>query len=317
MVESLKITVDDDRYGVAVFYTDGYINNQGAEEIARVAYELIDRGQKAIILNLAGTKIVNSIGISILIEIIEKMLEVEGRLAFCSLTPTIEKTFHIMGLGQYAGIYPDEESALANLIPEGEGVVNLDTDGLVVPRAEKAVVSNGQVVLVSATEVILKSLRRDPAEIYDLTPDQFELLICDRLDAMDFEVNRVGKVNSRDGGVDIVSWPKKSAFPFLLAVQAKHRRRAALRIGPGPVKDLKAVLQSSPFDAGLLVTNTSFTPDATWWAQYGPQAVRLRELEDVRRWIMGNFSSEAVRDLPKAIELAPGLTVTVPGHGRS
>ena len=37
-----------------------------------------------LLLNLAGTKIVNSIGISILIEIIEKMLEVEGKLAFCA-----------------------------------------------------------------------------------------------------------------------------------------------------------------------------------------------------------------------------------------
>ena len=36
-------------------------------------------------------------GISSLIEIIEMMIEIEGRLTFCSLTPTIEKTFHIMG----------------------------------------------------------------------------------------------------------------------------------------------------------------------------------------------------------------------------
>ena len=117
MTESLKLTVDDQRDGLAVIYTDGYINNQGGEEIARVAYELIDKGQKTLLLNLAGTKIVNSIGISILIEIIEKMLEIDGKLAFCSLTPTIEKTFHIMGLAQYAGIYDDEEGAVLVLAP--------------------------------------------------------------------------------------------------------------------------------------------------------------------------------------------------------
>ena len=115
MTESLKLTVDDQRDGLAVIYTDGYINNQGGEEIARVSYELIDKGHKNLLLNLAGTKIVNSIGISILIEIIEKMLEIDGKLAFCSLTPTIEKTFHIMGLAQYAGIYPDEEGAVEDL----------------------------------------------------------------------------------------------------------------------------------------------------------------------------------------------------------
>ncbi len=114
MSEALKVTLDR-RDELAVIYTEGYINNQGGEEIARVAFELIDKGEKIVLLNLQGTKIVNSIGISILIEIIEKMLEIEGRLAFCCLTPTIEKTFHIMGLTQYSSIFPDEAAALADL----------------------------------------------------------------------------------------------------------------------------------------------------------------------------------------------------------
>jgi len=114
MADMLKVTLDS-RDGLAVVYTEGYINNQGGEEIAKVAYDLIEEGQKCVLLNLAGTKIVNSIGISILIEIIEKMLEIDGKLAFCSLTPTIEKTFHIMGLAQYASIFPDEDSAVAAL----------------------------------------------------------------------------------------------------------------------------------------------------------------------------------------------------------
>ena len=114
MTEMLKVNVDR-RGGLAVIYTEGYINNQGGEEIARAAYELISDDEKNLLLNLKGTKIVNSIGISILIEIIEKMLEIDGRLSFCCLTPTIEKTFHIMGLAQYAQIFPDEESAVSGL----------------------------------------------------------------------------------------------------------------------------------------------------------------------------------------------------------
>ena len=105
----------DRRDGLAVIYTEGYINNQGGEEIARSAYKLLDEGFKVLLLNLGGTKIVNSIGISILIEIIEKMIEIEGKLGFCSLTPTIEKTFQIMGLAQYAPIFRDEESAVTQL----------------------------------------------------------------------------------------------------------------------------------------------------------------------------------------------------------
>ena len=114
MTENLNLTVDR-REGLAVIYTEGYINNQGGEEIARAAYKLLDEGYKVLLLNLAGTKIVNSIGISILIEIIEKMIEINGKLGFCCLTPTIEKTFHIMGLAQYAPIFSNEELAVAGL----------------------------------------------------------------------------------------------------------------------------------------------------------------------------------------------------------
>jgi anti-anti-sigma factor len=114
MTESLKLTIDR-RDGLAVIYTEGYINNQGGEEIARAAYSLLEEGYRTVLLNLTGTKIINSIGISILIEIIEKMIEVQGKLAFCSLTPTIEKTFHIMGLAQYASIFQDEAAAVGGL----------------------------------------------------------------------------------------------------------------------------------------------------------------------------------------------------------
>jgi hypothetical protein len=40
MTETLKVTLDR-RDTLAVVFTEGYINNQGGEEIARVAYELI------------------------------------------------------------------------------------------------------------------------------------------------------------------------------------------------------------------------------------------------------------------------------------
>ena len=114
MTESLKVRVDR-RDGLAVVYTEGYINNQGGEQIALAANGLMDEGYRTLLLNLSGSKIVNSIGISILIEVLEKMIELSGKLAFCNLTPTIQKTFHIMGLTQYAQVYADEATAIAEL----------------------------------------------------------------------------------------------------------------------------------------------------------------------------------------------------------
>ncbi|HEX6161521.1 MAG TPA: STAS domain-containing protein [Thermoanaerobaculia bacterium] len=111
MTDELRVSVERRGTDGAILYTKGYINNVGGEEIANRAYELMDGGVRTLLLNLRETKIVNSIGISILIEIIEKMMEKGGRIAFCCLTPVIHKTFQIMGLANYASIFTDEETA--------------------------------------------------------------------------------------------------------------------------------------------------------------------------------------------------------------
>jgi anti-anti-sigma factor len=109
--------VAERRGDVAVLSTDGYINNQGGEEIARQAYAQLESGAKSLVLNLEKTRIVNSIGISILIEVLEKVMDRKGKLVFCGLTPTIDKTFRIMGLAQYAAIFPTEADAVAAVSP--------------------------------------------------------------------------------------------------------------------------------------------------------------------------------------------------------
>ncbi|SRR5687767_4967860 len=111
MTEELRVSVERRGANGAIMYTKGYINNVGGEEIANRAYELMDDGVRSLLLNLRETKIVNSIGISILIEIIEKMIDKDGRIGFCCLTPVIHKTFQIMGLANYASIYADEDAA--------------------------------------------------------------------------------------------------------------------------------------------------------------------------------------------------------------
>ena len=114
MSEELKVAVDRRQNG-AILYTKGYINNVGGEEIANRAYELMEQDVRTLLLNLRETKIVNSIGISILIEIIEKMMDKGGKIAFCCLTPVIHKTFQIMGLANYAKIFQNEEEAVQEL----------------------------------------------------------------------------------------------------------------------------------------------------------------------------------------------------------
>jgi anti-anti-sigma regulatory factor len=62
--------------------------------------------------NLKESKIVNSIGVSFLIEMLEKLSETNGKLIFTNLDPTIEKTFTIMGLFQFASKATTVDEAL-------------------------------------------------------------------------------------------------------------------------------------------------------------------------------------------------------------
>ena len=67
------------------------------------------------LLNLENSKVVNSIGVSILIEIIEKLQDVDGQLGYYNLAPIVEKTFNIMGLTKYSTVYGSESDALEGM----------------------------------------------------------------------------------------------------------------------------------------------------------------------------------------------------------
>jgi anti-anti-sigma factor len=113
--EQIKLSKDVLPSGVGLIQAAGYINNEGGQAIADAASDLMDKGCDTLLIDLDGTRIINSIGVSILLEIMEKLIEERGRLAFCNLTPTISKTFEIMGLVQYASVYPDRQTATAEL----------------------------------------------------------------------------------------------------------------------------------------------------------------------------------------------------------
>jgi anti-anti-sigma factor len=98
-----------------VIATSGYVNNVGGEAIATEFTRHFDNGIKRVLINLAGSRVVNSIGMSFLIEIIEKLQEVDGKLVFTSLDPAVEKMLSIMGIFTFAGKEATVEEGLRSL----------------------------------------------------------------------------------------------------------------------------------------------------------------------------------------------------------
>jgi anti-anti-sigma factor len=95
-----------------IISTSGYVNNVGGEAIAKEFSRHFEKGTKEVIINLAQSKVVNSIGMSFLIEIIEQLQDVNGKLIFTNLDPAVEKMLSIMGLFKFAGKEPTVEHAM-------------------------------------------------------------------------------------------------------------------------------------------------------------------------------------------------------------
>lgn len=113
-MSGFRLTTEVDRDYV-IFRTDGYINNLGGEKIEREFEANLKKGYRKFIINFEKTELINSIGISILIGVIEKILESEGKLYFSNLSPVNAEIFEIMGLTKYVPIFNTDEEAKINI----------------------------------------------------------------------------------------------------------------------------------------------------------------------------------------------------------
>ena len=69
---------------------------------------------------------------------------------------------------------------------------------------------------------------------------------------------------------------------------------------------------SQPVRGGVLVTNTDFTADVSWFARHLGHIISLRGFDDLSRWIYDDFAvKEPLRDIPDVLELRPGLVVNM------
>lgn len=97
-----------------VVYIDGYLNSLLGEEVERVVQEALDTGSRKVLLNFEGTRLINSIGISIIIEVVEKIMGRSGMLAFCCLSRINRELFQMTGVARYVRVFDTEEEALGH-----------------------------------------------------------------------------------------------------------------------------------------------------------------------------------------------------------
>jgi len=107
----------------AVIYPGIYLNQLRGESIESQCQELLAGGIRNIVINFEETELINSIGISILLGVIESVNHSRGTLVLSNLNASNRELFEMLGLMSHVEMLDTEEVALAKLSGRVETVM--------------------------------------------------------------------------------------------------------------------------------------------------------------------------------------------------
>jgi len=100
---------------VAVVYAGDYVNKMSGQRIERECLTRIERGCRALVISFRDTELVNSIGVSILLGVIDVAEQRGTRVAFSNVSVHTLTLFELLGLTRLVVLADSEEAALATL----------------------------------------------------------------------------------------------------------------------------------------------------------------------------------------------------------
>jgi len=107
----------------AVIYPGIYLNQLRGESIETQCQELLAGGIRNIVINFEETELINSIGISILLGVIESVNHSRGTLVLSNLNASNRELFEMLGLMSHVEMLDTEEVALAKVSGRVETVM--------------------------------------------------------------------------------------------------------------------------------------------------------------------------------------------------
>ena len=99
----------------AVVYASDYLNKLSGERIERECRRQLNCGCRALVIDFSDTKLVNSIGISILLGIIDVAEKSGAQIVFADVNIQTVELFEMLGLTRHVLLAKDEAEAILNL----------------------------------------------------------------------------------------------------------------------------------------------------------------------------------------------------------
>jgi anti-anti-sigma factor len=115
-VKSVQFSVASRLEGAAaIIYPKGYLNNLSGESLVIECGVYIGKGITKIVVNFSETDLINSIGISMLLQIMEDLRNINGTICCTNMSKFLSDTFEMLGLMQHMLVFPAENDALEYL----------------------------------------------------------------------------------------------------------------------------------------------------------------------------------------------------------
>ena len=102
----------------AIIYASDYLNKLSGERIERECKRQLESGRRALVINFRDTELVNSIGVSILMCVIDVAEQSHAQLIFSDVNSHNAHLFEMLGLTRHVSLVTDEDAALALIAPQ-------------------------------------------------------------------------------------------------------------------------------------------------------------------------------------------------------
>jgi anti-sigma B factor antagonist len=103
---------------ITIVLLDGKIDSPSSVDMEKKINELIDRGDKYLVMNLAGTEYISSSGLRVMLSSLKRLKKVQGDLKVSCTRPLVRNVFDMAGFTRIFEFYDREEDALSRFIPE-------------------------------------------------------------------------------------------------------------------------------------------------------------------------------------------------------
>ena len=150
----------------------------------------------------------------------------------------------------------------------------------------ESVSSDRNFVLIDDIKVVNKRIldlvNRNPNDIYNLAPRQFEILVAEIFEEKGYNVELTQE--TRDGGKDLIIVDKGAIGNFMIYAECK-RYAPDNPVGVRVVSDLLGRVFADKVTAGIVITSSYFSPDAKTFTEQVKHQMSLVDFVKLNQWM--------------------------------